>query len=132
MRRLEIEWKHLDKDGQTCERCGDTGEALRRVVQELNGELQAKGWQVALKQTLLTETEIPESNEILLNGVLLEEILPQASKSENRCCSCEELLGAPTLCRTVEYQGTTYEAIPSELIREAAYRVVDRQRSEGE
>lgn len=126
MKRLKIEWKHLDKGGQTCERCGDTGETVRRVVQELNGELQAKGWQVALKETLLTETEIPESNEIMLNGVLLEEILPQASKSENCCSSCEDLLGLPTLCRTIEYKGQTYEAIPPELIREAVYKVINK------
>lgn len=26
MTRIEIEWRHLDKDGKTCERCSDTGE----------------------------------------------------------------------------------------------------------
>ncbi len=126
MKRLEIEWKHLDKDGQTCERCGDTGHTVRRVVKELESELRPKGWEVTFQETLLTDKEIPESNEILLNGVLLEEILPQASKSENCCSSCEELLGLPTLCRTIEYQGQTYEAIPPELIREAVFKVINQ------
>ncbi|MCB2191617.1 MAG: DUF2703 domain-containing protein [Deltaproteobacteria bacterium] len=126
MKRLEIEWKHLDKDGQTCERCGDTGDTVRRVVKELESELQSKGWEITFQETLLTDQEIPESNEIRLNGVPLEEILPQATKSENCCSSCEDLLGLPTLCRTIEYQGTTFEAIPPELIRQAVYNVINK------
>ncbi|MFH1059516.1 MAG: DUF2703 domain-containing protein [Pseudomonadota bacterium] len=126
MRRLEIEWKHLDKDGRTCERCADTGDTVRRVVEELSSDLEPRGWAVTFKETLLTETEIPQSNMILLNGIPLEDILPQASKSENCCSSCEELLGLPTLCRTIEYQGKTYEAIPPELIREAALQAIDK------
>lgn len=125
MKRLEIEWKHLEKGGRTCERCGDTGETLRRAVQDLRGELRPRGWEIALKETLLTEKQIPESNAVLFNGVPLEDILPQARRSENCCSSCEELLGLPTMCRVIEYQGETYEALPASLIKDAAHWVVN-------
>jgi len=127
MKRLEIEWRHLDKEGKTCDRCADTGETVRRVFEDLSRELRPAGWEVAFKETLLTENEIPESNLILLNGVPIEEILPGTRKSENCCASCGELLGAPTMCRTIEHGGLTYEAIPASLIREAVYQLVHGQ-----
>jgi hypothetical protein len=127
MNRLEIEWRHLDKDGKTCDRCSDTGKTVRRVCEELSRELQPKGWKVAFRETLLTDKDIPESNMILLNGIPLEEILPETRKSENCCDSCGELLGMPTLCRTIEHKGQTYEAIPASLIREAAYQLIHNQ-----
>lgn len=30
MKTLEIEWRHLDVQGETCDRCYDTGENLIR------------------------------------------------------------------------------------------------------
>jgi hypothetical protein len=57
----------------------------------------------------------------------LEEIIPDARKSENCRASCGELLGAPTMCRTIEHDGQTYETIPASLIREAAYQLVHKQ-----
>ena len=39
MKTLRIEWKHLAKDGKTCERCGETGATLRRVIDGLRAEL---------------------------------------------------------------------------------------------
>jgi len=126
MNRLEIEWRHLDKDGKTCDRCSDTGTMLRNAYETLVKELQPKGWKVSLKETLLTENEIPESNNILLNGIPIEEWIPDARKSENCCASCGDLLGAPTLCRTIERAGETYETIPAALIVEAAHQMIKK------
>ncbi len=120
MNQLEMEWRHLDKEGNTCERCSNTGETVRDAYEALRKELAPKGWGVTLKETLLTENEIPESNMILLNGTPIEQLLPDAERSENCCASCGELLGAPTRCRTIERHGRTYETIPVSLILEAA------------
>lgn len=120
MNRLDIEWRHLDVKGNTCERCSETGETIRGAYETLLKELQPQGWEVTFKETLLTESEIPESNMILINGIPMEELLPEAKKSENCCDSCCEILGAPTLCRTIEQHGRTYETIPASLILEAA------------
>jgi len=119
MKQLKIEWKHLDSEGETCDRCRDTGVAVRAVVDELSKERHASGWEIVFKETLLTEKEIPESNLILINGVPIEDVLSNARKSENCCDSCCEMLGQTIMCRTIERDGQTYEAIPAAMIREA-------------
>lgn len=127
MNQLKIEWCHLGKDGKICDRWSDTGGTVRSAYETLVRELQPKGWEVTLKETLLTEMEIPESNNILLKGIPIEQLLPNARRSDNCCASCGELLGAPTMCRTIERDGQTYEAIPVALILEAAYQFIQTQ-----
>nr|WP_269433192.1 DUF2703 domain-containing protein [Dethiosulfatarculus sandiegensis] len=117
---MKTEWKHLDKDGRTCERCAHSKEKVPRAVEELDGEFRPRGWTVTLKGTLLTKKGFIESNQVLLNGKPLEKILPQAAKSEICCSSCKNLPGLRTLCQTIWHQGKTYEAIPPDLIPEAA------------
>ena len=119
MNQLTIEWKHLDVEGETCDRCSDTGETVRSACEVLVKDLQPRGWDVTFKETLLAEDQIPESNMVLINGIPIEDLLPEAEKSENCCDSCCEILGAPTLCRTIQRHGRTYEAIPASLILEA-------------
>ena len=127
MKRLEIEWRHLDKEGRTCDRCADTGDEVRRACETLAGELQPRGWEVVLKETLLTGDEISQSNSILINGIPVEELLPDARKSENCCVSCGELIGGTAMCRTIERSGRTFERIPASLIREAAYNLIHQR-----
>jgi hypothetical protein len=120
MEELVVEWKHLESEGKTCDRCCDTGQAVAETVAALKDELAKEGVGVTLRETKLGPDRVSESNEILLNGVLLEDLLPGARASENACCSCSELLQLETSCRTVEFGGSTFEAIPAELIRRAA------------
>ena len=127
MDRLEIEWRHLDVDGKTCDRCADTGTAVRAACEGLARELAPKGWIVGFTETRLTENEISDSNAILVNGIPMEELLPHGRRSESCCPSCREMLGAPVMCRTIEHRGRTHEAIPPELIREAVYEFVRQQ-----
>jgi len=125
MKRLEIEWRHLDEDGQTCDRCADTGEMVRTAYADLTKELEPKGWKVVLTETLLAGRDIPESNSIYLNGVAIEDLLPGTRKSESCCASCGEILGTPTLCRTLERDGKIFEAIPTDMIVEAAHKFIE-------
>lgn len=127
MKKLEIEWRHLDKDGKTCDRCSDTGDSVRSAHQTLIKELQPRGWQVTLKETLLTDEQIPESNNILLNGIPLEKLIPNVHRSENCCASCGDLLGSPTVCRTVIHDGWTFEVIPLAMILDAAYQRIQTE-----
>ena len=127
MNRLEIEWRHLDKDGKTCDRCSDTGETVRAAYADLVEELKPKGWEVTLKETLLTDQEIPESNSIYFNGIAIEKLLPDTRKSENGCALCGEILGSPTMCRTLERDGQTFEVIPAGMIAEAAHKFIETQ-----
>ncbi len=129
MRELNIEWRHYEKAGATCLRCSTTGKTLDEVIGELRDELSPQGIEITFIETKLTEEEIPQSNTILFNGVPLENLLPGADSSNNECRSCACLTGTETFCRTVEFEGRTYEEIPGELIRKAAYRAVELQES---
>lgn len=124
MQELSIEWRHYDKAGATCDRCASTGEAVKKVISGLGSELEEKGFAVAFRETLLPEELMAQSNMLLFNGVPLEQLLDNAAVNENSCASCSCLTGTETSCRTVEYQGATYEEIPEELILKAIRAVV--------
>lgn len=124
VKRLDIEWRHYEKKGATCLRCSATGKTLEEVVAELREELAPRGIRINFTETRLTEGEIPESNMILFNSVPLEKVLSGAGVSENLCASCACLTGTESFCRTIEYEGKTYEEIPEELIRKAVYKVI--------
>jgi hypothetical protein len=120
MKTLHIEWKHLDKDGRTCERCAETGATLRRVIDDLTGELAARDIHVTFTETRLSKREIPQSNSILFNGMLLEDLLPGVHVIDNHCVSCSDLCSQDTTCRAIRAGETTYEAVPDFMIRQAA------------
>lgn len=123
MKTLNIEWKHLDADGETCVRCHDTGENLFHEIERLNKDLKSNGIEVVLIETKLEKDQISQSNIILFNGVPIEEIL-NIKVSENYCDSCSTLIGTQTYCRTVKYDGKEYEDIPVEAIRQAAFKIL--------
>ena len=123
MKQLKIEWKHLDVKGETCDRCYDTGENLAAEVKRLNRTLQPQGVQVEYIETKLDDTQIPESNVILFNGIPIESIL-DIKVSQNYCESCTALLGKEIYCRTITFEGNEYEDIPAKAIRQAAYKIM--------
>ena len=124
MKDLSIEWRHYQHEGATCDRCAATGLSVREVVSELGRELAQRGVSITFTETILPEELMAQSNMILLSGVPLENVLDDAAADENPCPSCSCLTGSETSCRTVRYQGTTYEKIPQELIRKALYKVI--------
>lgn len=123
MKTLKIEWRHLDVEGETCDRCYDTGENLVNEVKRLNRALQPKGIEVECVEIKLDNTQIPLSNTLLFNGVPIEDIL-NIEVSENYCDSCTTLLGTDTYCRTVKFDGNEYEDIPAKAIRQAAFKIL--------
>ncbi|MDP3565237.1 MAG: DUF2703 domain-containing protein [Methanoregula sp.] len=100
-KRLEIEWKHFAIGDATCERCGNTGEALRVALEELRSEFAPADVKINLTETLLDKTRIAESNEIRMNGVLIEDLLAAGVVSTD-CLSCGTLAGESTCCRAIE------------------------------
>lgn len=125
MRTVAIEWRHYQHEGATCDRCAATGLSVREVVSELSRELAERGVSITFTETILPEELMAQSNMILLNGIPLENVLDDAAADENPCPSCSCLTGSETSCRIVEYQGTTYEEIPPELIRKALHKVIE-------
>jgi len=124
--RLEIEWRHLVQQGNTCERCDNTGVTLLRVLQDLSAELGRAGVVVTFRETPLGPEDLAQSNLILFNGRSMEDCLG-AQVTETHCQSCCELVGEQVSCRAVEINGTIYEAIPEALIREAAYAALQME-----
>jgi hypothetical protein len=120
---IEIEWKHLDVNGKTCERCDGTGNELRQLVDRLRKECAPQNVQIILKEIKLTKRQIEASNSILINGIPLEDILPESAVSQNTCSSCSDLIGNATCCRTIIHSGKEYETIPLQLVREAVCKV---------
>jgi len=119
-KRLEIEWKHFAVGDATCERCGNTGEALKATVEELRHEFAPAGVKINLTETLLDKTRMTESNEIRMNGILIENLLAAGVVSTD-CPSCGTLAGESTCCRAIEIDNERFEDIPAEMIKKAAY-----------
>ncbi|MBU4177810.1 MAG: DUF2703 domain-containing protein [Desulfurivibrionaceae bacterium] len=123
MGTITVEWRHLDKEGKTCDRCAETGQGITEMLLRLREECRGKGVEILFTETKLSGAEITQSNLILINGTPLEAFLPQATASESNCCSCGELTGREESCRTIIRHGQAHEAIPPEFIREAICRV---------
>ena len=120
LKNLTIEWKHLDRGGRTCDRCSDTGYAVRQALKQVKERCRPSGVSLKFLETKLPPSRLKESNAILFNGVPLEKVLTDAQAAESRCSSCSDLLATETQCRTVAHGGKTHEAIPSDLIFQAA------------
>ncbi len=120
---LVIEWKHLDAAGETCDRCYDTGENLNAEIKRLQRKLDPQGITIQLIETKLDATNVKESNQILINGVLIEEIIELEVK-DNYCASCSDLVGSETYCRTVIFDGEAYDDVPAKAIRLAVMKIL--------
>ena len=90
------------------------------VIEELRCELAPAGVKINLTETLLDKDRIAESNEIRMNGMLIEDLLAAVVVSTDRP-SCGTLAGESTCCRAIEIGDERYEDIPPEMIRKAAY-----------
>lgn len=82
MKNIKIEWKHYDKEGETCTRCNNTGDNIKLAIKEL-----PKDMNVECTETKLEAKDMAISNSVLINGVLIEDILGLKS-SHNHCHSC--------------------------------------------
>src|SRR5215471_19763081 len=120
MKQLRIVWQRLvNTEGQTCDRCSATYDALWRAIPKLKGFLGPLGLEPTLETKEIDEESFKAdpsvSNQIWIAGRPLEEWLG-ATVGTSRCCS----VCGDSECRTVEVGGTVFEAIPEELILKAA------------
>ena len=130
MKKLLIEWKHFDKNGVTCKRCSQTGNNLSDVIKQLKDKYISDGIEIKFQETKLSESRMAESNQILINGVLLENLIPGAKSGENYCNSCSDLIDDPKgcHCRTVNQGEAIYEDIPIDLIKQAIKNYLNKER----
>jgi hypothetical protein len=124
-RKLDILWQRLTVGAETCVRCGDTGQSVRKAAEALRLELAPQGIEVVLtEKTLLpfAPNVLAESNRVFFNGESLEDLVG-AQVGSSHCQSCCDLLGdtlnRQTDCRTLTLDGREYEALPEELLLRA-------------
>ena len=120
MRSLPIVWQRLvSREGKTCDRCSATYEEMQRAIASLTQSLRPLGIEPRLEIRELDERSFranpAESNRIWIAGRPMEEWLG-ASVGSSPCCS----VCGTAECRTVEVEGTTFEAIPEKLFLKAA------------
>jgi hypothetical protein len=115
---LTIKWQRLLNDGQTCPRCGSTGDEVDKAVTTLRQALTPLGIVVVLEKGELSLAEfkqdILQSNVIAINDRPLEDWLG-AQTGQSECCD----VCGPNDCRTLEMAGEVHEVVPAELIVKA-------------
>jgi Domain of unknown function (DUF2703) len=103
MKKIIVEWYRYEKEGNTCCRCGDSTEVVRRVVDEFkarNADIE-----VDLKENSLGEDMIDWSNTVKINGRDIMEILGEKQRVLTACPSCTDLIGKKTECNSYFYKG---------------------------
>ncbi|MCB1758235.1 MAG: DUF2703 domain-containing protein [Gammaproteobacteria bacterium] len=123
MKTIDIEWRHLRVEGETCERCAATGALLRELVANLNRECAPRDVRVTLTETPLGPESVEESNRVLIDGRPLEAGIPAIRVGSSACASCSDLTGSDEQCRTLELDGRTFEVPPAYLIRAEVCRL---------
>lgn len=118
MTELSIVWQRLVDAGQTCPRCGDTGDEVRTAAATLTAALAPLGLTVRLNEGTISLAQFEqaplESNRILIAGRPVEEWLGGATGQSPCCDVC-----GPNDCRTITVDDTTYETVPADLITRA-------------
>lgn len=113
-----MKWIHLSVDGETCPRCTETGQEVKKAVSLLEKALAPLGIEVEFEEVELMPQEFMRdpmrSNEVWVNGRLIEDWLG-AKKVKTPCCD----VCGDAECRAVEINGQTNETITAELIIKA-------------
>ncbi|OPX65898.1 MAG: hypothetical protein A4E36_02180 [Methanoregulaceae archaeon PtaB.Bin009] len=124
---LIIEWKHIGNNVTgTCERCSLTGGAILDVLEDLQPYFRQKNVTARFRETVLPDAMIEESNQVLINGVPLEEYLSGAEVVQTPCCSCACITGQDEAeCRAIDYGGNRYEALTPDLLKQVIIGVVE-------
>lgn len=115
---LVVVWQRLLAEGETCPRCGTTQQAVRAAVDALTRALEPLGIRTRLEERALDQATFEgspgESSRIWIAGRPLEDWLG-ASAGASQCCS----VCGNNDCRTLEVDGSTFEAVPERLIVKA-------------
>ena len=121
MKTLPIVWQRLVKDGDTCPRCGDTLQEIKRAVARLTKILAPRGIVPTLEVREVNEENFKKdpstSNRIWIAGRALEEWI-EAKVGASRCTS----VCGDSDCRTVEVNGASLEVVPQDVLIKAALR----------
>ena len=126
-RDLFIEWKHIGNNiTGTCERCSLTRGAILDVLEELQPYFRQKNVTARFRETILPDSRIAESNQVVINETPLEEYLSDARVVQTPCCSCAGFIGqGEAECRAIDIDEERYEAITTDLLKQVIIGVVE-------
>ena len=120
-KNLIITWQRLISDGSTCPRCNFTEAELDKAIKKLKKKFNPVGIEVVLEKSELTlegfNKNPIQSNRILINNVLLENLI-NAQTGQSQCC---DVCGDQE-CRTIEINGKSHEVITADLIIKAGIK----------
>jgi hypothetical protein len=123
MKKILVEWFCYDKAGQTCGRCDESYQVIKRTVEKMLPILTERDIVVDLKAHLLDESRIDHSNTVTINGKDILNLLNERDDIFTYCRSCTTITGKPTECRAFIYNDKAYESIPEEMLRDAILQV---------
>lgn len=119
MNKLIIRWQRLVDNSTTCPRCSGTEIEIEKAIYKLKEAFKPLNIYVVLEKYELNQDEFRKSplvsNLILINDKPLEDWL-NAEIGRSQCCS----ICGDEDCRTIQFKGQTYEAIPENLIIKAS------------
>lgn len=116
--RVLVEFEYLTVEGETCDRCGDTREAVRSAVADARAALPSALATLEFVERELTVDRLTESNRVLVNGRPAEEWLGGTSVMSD-CPSCSDLVGESVCCREIEVGSVRTEAVGRDVVFDA-------------
>lgn len=125
MKKVKIEFFRYEKEGSTCERCCDSTEIVKKIVNDF--KTYHKDIDVELNIIPLKEDMIGLSNTVRINGKDIRDILGMPQKILTLCSSCSDMVGAKTNCTSYVYKGKIYDSLPEEMLKEAIYKEARRE-----
>ena len=123
MKSVSIDYLYLDL--ASCDRCIGTDHVLDEVVAAITPALELAGYQVHYQKVEMTTAEIAtkyrflSSPTIRVNGRDIA-----ATVAENHCGCCSAISNSDVDCRVFEYEGTTYEVPPKQMLADGILRFV--------
>jgi len=115
--RIVVEFDYLTVDGDTCERCGDTRDAVRAAVADARAALPSSVAMIDYLERELTPGRLADSNRVLVNAS--GRGVAGRSQRDERLPSCGELVGEPVCCREIEVAGVRTEAVGRDVVFDA-------------
>lgn len=108
---LNIKWRRLVLKDQTCPRCSQTGNKLEKAISVFKTlEIKVTFEKKEIQFGKFTKDSL-SSNQILINGHLLEYWV-KGKTSHSKCCG----VCGSNECRSINVTGTKYETVPALLI----------------
>lgn len=115
---MKIEFQYYNKT--VCNRCASTDRAVQLSLKELKEVIKNTKLKIDFKERKLPKSKIHLSPSILIDGKDIEKIINKTSKPKaNYCSNCCQLAGHPVNCRTLIYNGKSYDYIPKKMILKA-------------